>query len=128
MIKINFLELLHQVFHKQCFTCLDCKRPLDSTLCCDSPNDEVCQMVQKARVFCEIRKYTFSRTTIKLFVYLIICAVFICDFAYLRLRIYSRTYPPIYSHPWYFYVRISYIPSTTFWFLSVACVHLGPIL
>ncbi len=30
-----------QVFHKQCFSCFDCKRPLDSTLCCDAPNDEI---------------------------------------------------------------------------------------
>jgi cysteine/glycine-rich protein len=31
----------HNVFHKPCFTCLDCKRPLDSTLCCDSPDGEI---------------------------------------------------------------------------------------
>lgn len=28
-------------FHKTCFTCYDCKRPLDSTLCNDAPNDEI---------------------------------------------------------------------------------------
>jgi hypothetical protein len=35
------LTLNSQVFHKPCFTCLDCKRPLDSTLCCDSPDGEI---------------------------------------------------------------------------------------
>ena len=29
------------VFHKPCFSCLECKRPLDSTLCCDSPDGEI---------------------------------------------------------------------------------------
>ena len=29
------------VFHKKCFTCLECKRPLDSTLCNDSPDGEI---------------------------------------------------------------------------------------
>ncbi len=30
-----------QVFHKQCFTCVECRRPLDSTSCCDSPDGEI---------------------------------------------------------------------------------------
>ena len=30
-----------KAFHKKCFTCLDCKRPLDSTLCCDTPDGEI---------------------------------------------------------------------------------------
>jgi len=29
------------VFHKKCFTCLECNRPLDSTLCNDSPDGEI---------------------------------------------------------------------------------------
>jgi len=28
-------------FHKKCFSCFDCKRPLDSTLCNDAPNGEI---------------------------------------------------------------------------------------
>jgi len=31
----------NNVFHKVCFTCLECKRPLDSTSCCDSPDGEI---------------------------------------------------------------------------------------
>lgn len=29
------------VFHKSCFMCLECKRPLDSMTCCDSPDGEI---------------------------------------------------------------------------------------
>jgi len=28
-------------FHKKCFTCLECMRPLDSMTCCDSPDGEI---------------------------------------------------------------------------------------
>merc|ERR1719461_2382376 len=28
-------------FHKKCFTCLECNRPLDSTSCNDSPDGEI---------------------------------------------------------------------------------------
>jgi len=28
-------------FHKPCFTCLECQRPLDSMTCCDSPDGEI---------------------------------------------------------------------------------------
>ena len=40
--KINsaFLNFF-QVFHKPCFNCFECSRPLDSTLCCDSPDGEI---------------------------------------------------------------------------------------
>lgn len=31
----------NNVFHKNCFSCFDCKRPLDSTLCNDAPNGEI---------------------------------------------------------------------------------------
>ena len=30
-----------QSFHKKCFTCFDCKRPLDSTTVNDGPNNEI---------------------------------------------------------------------------------------
>ena len=30
-----------QSFHKKCFTCFDCKKPLDSTSCNDAPNGEI---------------------------------------------------------------------------------------
>ena len=39
------------VFHKKCFTCLECKRPLDSTLCNDSPDGEI---------FCRYSKLTWT--------------------------------------------------------------------
>ena len=35
----NFI--FFQSFHKTCFTCYDCKRPLDSTSCNDAPNGEI---------------------------------------------------------------------------------------
>jgi len=28
-------------FHKKCFTCMECQRPLDSMTCCDSPEGEI---------------------------------------------------------------------------------------
>jgi len=31
----------NSAFHKKCFTCFDCKRPLDSTSVCDAPNGEI---------------------------------------------------------------------------------------
>jgi len=31
----------NNVFHKSCFTCFECKRPLDSMTCCDSPDGEI---------------------------------------------------------------------------------------
>jgi len=42
---------------------------------------------------------------------LVICGLFICDFAYLRLIIilFSRTYPLICSHPWSLYMRFHYM-------------------
>jgi len=42
---------------------------------------------------------------------LIICGLFICDFAYMRLEngIFSGTYPLIYSNPWSFYIQIHYM-------------------
>jgi len=41
----------------------------------------------------------------------VICGLFICNFAYLRLRItlFSRTYPPICSHPWSLYIRAYFL-------------------
>jgi len=35
---------------------------------------------------------------------LVICGLFMCDFAYMRLRIghFSVLYPIVYSHPWVF--------------------------
>jgi hypothetical protein len=43
---------------------------------------------------------------------LVICGLFICEFAYMRLRMVLnyRTYPLIYSHPWSFYTRIHSSP------------------
>ena len=45
-INISILSILilmfgFQSFHKKCFTCFDCKRPLDSTTVCDAPNGEI---------------------------------------------------------------------------------------
>ncbi len=42
---------------------------------------------------------------------LVICGLFICKFAHMRLRmiLIYRTYPLIYSHPWSFYMRIRYM-------------------
>ncbi len=47
---------------------------------------------------------------------LVICGLFICEFAYLRLQIghFSGTYPPIYSHSWPFYMRIRYMRTKFF--------------
>ena len=28
-------------YHKACFTCLECQRPLDSMTCCDAPDGEI---------------------------------------------------------------------------------------
>jgi len=60
---------------------------------------------------------------------LVICGLFICDFAYLRSRngLFSGTYHLIYSNPWSFYMRIRYMRAY-FWspYLSLAYneVHL----
>ncbi len=52
---------------------------------------------------------------------LIICGLFICDFAYMWSRngLFSGTYPLIYSNPWSFYLQIRYMRAY-FWspFLS----------
>jgi hypothetical protein len=47
---------------------------------------------------------------------LVICSLFFCDFAYMRLKIghFSRTYPQIYSHPWSFYMQIRYMRAYFF--------------
>ncbi len=47
---------------------------------------------------------------------LVICGLFICDFAYMRSGngLFSGTYPLIYSHPWSFYMRIHYMRAY-FW-------------
>ncbi len=47
---------------------------------------------------------------------LVICCLFICEFAYLRLQIdhIFGTYPPIYSHSWSFYMRIHYMQDKFF--------------
>lgn len=29
------------IWHKKCFSCAECKRPLDSTLACDGPDKEI---------------------------------------------------------------------------------------
>jgi hypothetical protein len=47
---------------------------------------------------------------------LIICGLFICDFAYMGSRndLFSVTYPLIISHPWSFYMQIHYM-RVYFW-------------
>jgi len=47
---------------------------------------------------------------------LVICGLFICDFAYMRSRndLFSGTYPLIISHYWSFYMRIHYM-RVYFW-------------
>ncbi len=47
---------------------------------------------------------------------LVICSLFICDFAYMRSRngLFSGTYPLIYSNPWSFYMQIRYMRAY-FW-------------
>ncbi len=54
---------------------------------------------------------------------LVICGLFICDFAYMRSKIclFSGTYPLIYSHPWSFYMRIRYMRA---YFLSPYLSHI----
>jgi len=53
---------------------------------------------------------------------LVICRLFICDFAYMRLRsdYFSKTYPLLYSHPWSFLYTNSLYASIFFWSLSLA--------
>lgn len=34
-------KVLFQLWHKKCFNCADCHRPLDSVLACDGPDREV---------------------------------------------------------------------------------------
>jgi hypothetical protein len=55
--------------------------------------------------------YQVTLLTHRVQVDLIICGLFICEFAYMRLRmiLIYRTYPLIYSHPWSFYMRICYL-------------------
>jgi len=47
---------------------------------------------------------------------LVICGLFICDFAYMPSKndLFSGTYPLIISHPWSFYMRIHYM-RVYFW-------------
>ncbi len=47
---------------------------------------------------------------------LVICGLFICDFAYMQSRIglFAGTYPQITSHPWSLYMRIRYM-RVYFW-------------
>jgi hypothetical protein len=47
---------------------------------------------------------------------LVICGLFICDFAYMRLKngLFPRTYPPIYGIPRSFYMQIHYMRAY-FW-------------
>jgi len=47
---------------------------------------------------------------------LVICGLFICDFAYMRSRndLFSGTYPLSISHPWSFYMRNHYM-RVYFW-------------
>ncbi len=47
---------------------------------------------------------------------LVICGLFICDFAYMRSwnDLFCGTYPLIISHPWSFYMRIHYM-RVYFW-------------
>ncbi len=42
---------------------------------------------------------------------LIICGLFICNFAYMQFgnSLFSWTFPLIYSHPWSFYIQIHYM-------------------
>ncbi len=56
------------------------------------------------------------RRELKVQVDLVICGLFICEFAYLRLWIdhIFGTYPPIYSHSWSFFMRIRYMPDKFF--------------
>lgn len=37
----NQINNLSQMWHKKCFNCADCHRPLDSVLACDGPNKEI---------------------------------------------------------------------------------------
>ena len=57
------------VFHKKCFTCLECKRPLDSTLCNDSPDGEIfCRysiLTRIGRLFHKIKQ--IMKTFVKIF-------------------------------------------------------------
>jgi len=47
---------------------------------------------------------------------LVICGLFICEFAYMRMKngLFSGTYPLIYSDLWSFYMRIHYVRAY-FW-------------
>jgi hypothetical protein len=47
---------------------------------------------------------------------LVICGLFICNFAYMRSGngLFPGTYPLIYSHPWSFYMQIHYMRAY-FW-------------
>jgi len=65
---------------------------------------------------------------------LVICRLFICDFAYMRLKngLFSGTYPLIHGNPWSFYMRIYYI-GAYFWspyllnITSSTCTYLRPV-
>jgi len=62
--------------------------------------------------------FTFSLTCFAITeqVALVICGLFICDFAYMQFRndFFSGTYPLIISHPWSFYMWILYM-RVYFW-------------
>lgn len=36
-----FRGMIGSVWHKSCFNCAECHRPLDSTLACDGPDREI---------------------------------------------------------------------------------------
>jgi len=62
-------------------------------------------------------KWLFIWTDIfKVQVALVICGLFICEFAYMRLKngLFSGTYPLIYSDRWSFYMQIHYMRAY-FW-------------
>jgi hypothetical protein len=69
--------------------------------------------------YCKIKKKLnifFHTLGLSLQAALIICNLFICDFAYMQSRngLFSGTYPLIYSNPWSFYMQICYIRAC-FW-------------
>ncbi len=59
----------------------------------------------------EVQKIKCLKRGLKVQGDLVICGLFICKFAYMRLRmiLIYRTYPLIYSDPWSFYMWIRYM-------------------